>query len=477
MKKKLFLPLGILIGLAVLGFVVYPFLRNNLSGAKTQTAFQTEPAKKGSVSVSVGATGTVRANQSTTILWQASGKIAQVNVKKGQPVEANAVLSELGRTSLSQNLIQAQADLVNAKQALDKAINNSETRANAHLALIQAQQALDDATKETQSKLYQRASQETIDIARANLINSNDALSQAEAVFNQTKGAGENSLIYAAGLSQYASARQKQQQADYNLRYVQELPDPLTVEEAHTKLDQAKAQLLTAKENWEKVKDGPNPDDVLSAQVKVDSAQATLDLARLTAPFTGTITQVNSQVGDLVTAGKLAFQLDDLSRLLVDIEVSEVDINQVKLGQPVTLTFDAIPGQQYTGSITDLASVGTSASGTVNFTVTVEIKNPTPEIKPGITAAANITVNQLDDVLMVPSRAVRTVNEKRVVYVLKNNVTAEVEITLGASANNYSQITSGDLKTGDLIILNPSTTMTPGGGAGGGGVMFGRAVK
>ena len=84
-----------------------------------------------------------------------------------------------------------------------------------------------------------------------------------------------------------------------------------------------------------------------------------------------------------------------------------------------------------------------------------------------MTAAVNVTVSQLDDVLLVPSRAVRTVDNKRVVYVLKNNIPMPVEITLGASANNYSQITSGDLKVGDRIILNPPANMPqmgPGGG-------------
>lgn len=467
MKKKILIPLGILIGLAVVVFVVLPAL-NSAGGNSAETNYQTEAAHKGSVSVSVGATGTVQANQTAVLSWQTGGKVEQVNVQKGQQVEADAVLAELEPTSLSQNVLQAQVDLVNAKEALDKAINNSEARAEAHLALIQAEQELDDAEEEAQSKLYQRASQETIDIARANLINANEALDASEAIWDAARGAGEESPVYAAGLSQYARARQEQQQAEYNLRYVEELPDPLTVEEVNVKLDQAEAKLLTAKQNWEKVKNGPDEDEVLAAQVKLDIAQATLDLARLTAPFGGTITQVDSQPGDLVSAGKQAFQIDDLSRLLVDVDISEVDINQVQIGQPVTLTFDAISDKTYTAVVTDIASVGTTASGTVTFTVTVEIQNPSPEIKPGMTAAVNVTVNQLDDVLLVPSRAVRTVNNQRVVYVLRNSLPTPVEITLGASANNYSQILAGDLQEGDLIITNPSTNLT-----GGPGMMMG----
>lgn len=461
MKKKVLISLAAVIGLAIIGVVIYPSINLWLAGSQAQNEYQTEPAKVGSLSVEIGGTGAVRANQSATIPWQTSGKVSLVHVQKGQQVNEDTVLAELEPGSLPQNILQAQVDLVNAQTALGEAINNSEARANAHLALIEAQQDLEDAEEEAQSMLYRRASQETIDIARANLINANEALDQAEGVWQQTQGAGEDSPVYAAGLSQYAAARQEQQRADYNLRYVESLPDPLSVEEANVKVDQAKARLLAAKQDWEKVKDGPDADEVLAAQVRIDIAQANLDLARLTAPFAGTITRVDSQAGDLVNIGLTAIRIDDLSRLLVDVDISEVDIRQVQIGQVVSLTFDGIPGETFRGIVSEIAETGTSTSGTVNFTVTVEVQDPSAEIKPGMTAAVNIIVSQLDQVLMVPSRAVRTVDGQRVVYVLRDSLPAAVEISLGASANSYSQVANGSIKEGDLIIINPPSSAMP----------------
>lgn len=470
MKKKVLIPLIVVIGLAVIGFFVYPSVKAPLNGKQAQSSYQTEAAKNGNISVIVGGTGNVRANQSATIAWQTSGKVAQVTVKKGQQVEEDTVLAKLEPSSLPQNVLQAQVDLVNAQDALDKAINNSQARADANLALVQAQQALDDAEKEAQSKLYRRASQETIDISRANLILANEALEKAESNWDRSQGAGEDTSIYAAGLSQLAKARQDQQRAEYNLRYVEGLPDPLLVEESNIKVDQAKAKLLTAKQNWEKIKDGPDADQVLAAQTRMDIAQATLNLAQVTAPFAGSITRIDIQVGDLVNNGVQAVKIDDLSSLLVDVDISEVDISQVQIGQPVSMAFDALTGQEFNGTVNDIASSGTSNGGSVNFTVTVEIQNPSLEIKPGMTAAINITVNQLTDVLVVPSRAVRTVDGNRVVYVLKNDQLQSVDITLGSSANNYSQITAGDIKIGDLVVLNPPSGGLPmGPGAGGSG--------
>lgn len=456
MNKKTLLFVGFAAA-AIIIFVSGSLLSKNSSG--NAEAYQVEPAGYGDISVSIGATGTVRANQSAMLVWQTSGKVETIYVQKGQHVQEDAILADLASTSLAQNIILAQVDLFNAEEALDKAINNSEERANAHLALIQAEQALEDAEDEAQSKLFQRASQETIDIARANLINANEALDDAENIFERTKGSGEESVVYAAGLSQYAKARQEQTRAVYNLRYVQDLPDALAVEEVNAKLDQVKAQYLSAKEEWEKVKDGPNENDVQAAQAKVDSAQAALDFALLKAPFAGTVTLIENKSGDLVSAGNKAFQLDDLSHMLVDVDVSEVDINQVKLGQPVNMTFDAIPDQEFEGVVSDIALFGTNTSGSVYFSVTVEVQESTPEIKPGMTAAVNIVVNEMKNVLLVPSRAVRTAKGNRIVYVLDGKNAIPVEITLGVSANNYSQILSGDIKEGDSIILNPPAAL------------------
>lgn len=463
MKKKIWIVLGVVAVLLVVGYFALPMLRNGSSAG--QSSFQTEAAKTGNLTAFVGATGTVRANQSAVLVWQTSGQVDTVKVKKGQMVKDNDELANLQQTSLAQNIILAQADLINAQTALDKTLNVGQARADAQLAMVQAEKALNDAQKASQSKLYQRASQNTIDIAHANLITANEALDRAESAFNANSGRGDSDPVYAAALSQVAQARQNQVKADYNFRYSQGLPDPLDVEEVNAKLDQAKAKLLSAKQDWEKIKDGPNPNDVAAAQARLASAQATLNLQRMVAPFAGTITSVNVLPGDLISAGKAAFQIDDLSRLLVDVQVSEVDINRVQIGQPVSLTFDAISDQTFSGTIDEISSVGAVTNGAVNFTVTIQLNNPSADVRPGMTSAVNIAVDQLNNVLMIPSRAVRTEDGKRVVYVLKDGTANPVEITLGSSSGNYSQVSKGDVKAGDLIILNPPATFgRPSGG-------------
>ena len=454
-RRRWIAVVGVLVVLAgILVYVVPKVLANQ--SKSLLSGYQTAKISRGDLTAFVGATGTVRSNQSTVLTWQTTGTIGRVNAVLRQKVTANTVLAELDEGSLPQAVIMAQADLVSAQKALDTLMTTSTDRANAQLALVQAQKAVDDAQKKRQSLQFQRASQETIDIARANLIQAKSALDDATTIYNRNKTRSSDDPVYAAALSQFAAAQQRYDQASYNLQYVQGLPSPLDIQEADANLEVAKAQLQSAKQTWEQVKDGPNPQDVTAAKARVEAAQATLKLVRLTAPFNGTITAVDIKPGDQATPGLVAFQLDDLSHLYIDIAVSEVDIDRIKTGQPVTLTLDAIQDRQFQGSIAEISPVASAdKTGAVNFTVTVEIADDNQQIRPGMTAAANIAVSQLKNVLLVPNRAIRTQNGARIVYLVRNGVPTPTEITLGSTSNTQSEVTNGDIHAGDEIILNP----------------------
>ena len=115
-----------------------------------------------------------------------------------------------------------------------------------------------------------------------------------------------------------------------------------------------------------------------------------------------------------------------------------------------------------------MAQAGTDSGGVVSFKVTVELTDADQLVKPGMTAAVNILVNELADVPLVPNRAVRVVDGKRVIYLLKNGIPVRTEISLGASGDTVSVIAGGDAQVGDVVILNPPVEFGPGGGPGGG---------
>jgi HlyD family secretion protein len=176
------------------------------------------------------------------------------------------------------------------------------------------------------------------------------------------------------------------------------------------------------------------------------------------------LTQAQPQAGDRVSQDDLAFQLDDLSQLKIDLQISEVDINSVAVGQLVTVTFDAVQEKSYNGVVTSVDLSGHKNQGAVDFTVTVALTDADQAVKPGMTAAVTITVKNVSDALVIPNRAVRVLNGQRIVYILKNGQAVAVDVRLGAVTDANSEVVGGDLKEGDLIILNPPSSAGAGEG-------------
>ncbi len=133
------------------------------------------------------------------------------------------------------------------------------------------------------------------------------------------------------------------------------------------------------------------------------------------------------------------------------------------VGQDVNLTFDAIRDKNYNGKVIEVARVGTVSQAGVDFKVTVELTDEDDAVRPGMTAAVNIVVNKLENVLLIPNRAVRFQNGKRVVYVQGANplMPDQVEIQIGASSDVYSEVLGDTLKEGDQIVLNPPAEFSP----------------
>jgi HlyD family secretion protein len=417
-SKKTRIWLGI--GFALIVILILLLARR---GSRTpDTAFQTSPLTRGELTATVGATGTVRAAQSAALNWQTSGTVEQVTADVGDAVRRDEVLASLAMDSVPQAVIQAQANLVTAQRALEDA-RSSTGSAKAAIALNQAEEA------------YKKAYDYRLSL-------------------NGKQWIQEARIKYLGG--------QQVPEIIWHRGYV----DEGTIRDADESLALRKAELDDARRNYERLKDGPNPDDIAAAQANVDAAQAILNTASIISPINGTVTQALPLVGDHATAGSLAFRVDDLSRLLVDVEVSEVDINNVNVGQPVQLALDAVSSATYNGEVEQVAQAGDTSSGAVVFTVTVRMTDPDAAVKPGMTAAVNIIVKQVADQLLIPNRAVRLVDGERVVYVLQNGRPVPIQITLGASSDTMSVLVDGDLSEGDLIILNPPSAN---GGPFGGG--------
>jgi HlyD family secretion protein len=471
MKKYGKLILGM--GIFLIMVVVFFYLRNR-NQVTTTDQFQTVKAVRGSLMATIGATGIVRSNQSAVLNWQTSGTVGEINVKLGEFSRKGDTLASILPTSLPQNVILARADLINARKALDTVMISNTSRAQAQLALSNAKKAFADASYTRQALEIGRNNKDAAANAEAQYVIASKNLEAAQASYDRLASLPDDNTSKALAFSALYDAQQVVKSRLNAWNWYKNQASSQDISEADAKLALAQAQLEDAQREWDRVKDGPDQNDVSSAQARVTASQASLNSAYIFAPFNGTITEIKPMVGDQVSPGIPVFRIDDLSRLLVDVQVSEVDINSVQLGQSVNLSFDAILDVNYHGEVVSVAQVGNTNQGAVSFSVTVELTDADDRVKPGMTSAVTVIVNKLDNVLLVPNRAVRLVNNQRVVYILSNGVSKEIKITLGATSGIDSEVLSGDLKQGDLIILNPQSSFSPGGAdQPGGGGMFG----
>ncbi len=260
-------------------------------------------------------------------------------------------------------------------------------------------------------------------------------------------------------------------------------------------IEAAQATLDTAKNNLAKELAGPVTATVDLAEVAVEQDKVTvqqdalnLQEAEVVAPFNATVTAINISVGQSdgtaavnVTPGQAsavsgsgAIQVADLNNLQIVVNMAETDIVNVKVGQPVEITLDAVPDVTLNGKVSQIVPAGTVSSGVVSYAVTISLINPPSTVKTGMTADLNVIVQQHANVLLVPNRAVHTTGTTKTVTVLYEGQQIQVPVKTGLSNDTMTEITSG-LKQGDVVVLTATTaasTSSNRGPGGPGGAIF-----
>lgn len=225
-----------------------------------------------------------------------------------------------------------------------------------------------------------------------------------------------------------------------------------------------------------------------NAKASLESAQDRLDDYMVTSPITGTVVEKTVKAGDNVGTGSNSNNtlciIYDLSYLQMTLNIDELDIDNVEVGQVVNVTSDAKEGQTFTGVVTKVSVVGTTSGGTTTYPVTVRIDD-TDGLRPGMNVDAEIVLSSADGVLAIPSLAV---NRGDTVLVTSDSPSAAnaleqeapegyayVQVTTGISDDSYIEISSG-LQEGDTVAYLRTASSgsdmmmsgMPGGDMGGG---------
>ena len=206
-----------------------------------------------------------------------------------------------------------------------------------------------------------------------------------------------------------------------------------------------------------------------SAELNMDNLQEAMNNYTITSPISGTIIEKNAKAGDALSAGSDLCTIFDLSYLEMTLNVDELQVSSLSVGQSVQVTADAVPDKTYTGVVTRVSLKGTSNGGTTTYPVKVRI-DETDGLRPGMNANAEIVVAQAKNTLTVPNAAIVRGGYVLVTQDSPSAVNADpgmiapdgyvyVPVKTGVSDDNYTQIVSG-LTGNDTVAYDSAAAST-----------------
>jgi HlyD family secretion protein len=401
-----------LIGLALIvllaAFILYKFT----AGGSDAPDYQTVVAERGNVVSRVSTSGSLQAVVTVDVGSQVSGRIQELFADFNSPVKKGQRIAKIDPSLFAASVVQAEANVMAAS-------------ANVSRLTITAEDAERQAKRASEVYAQRLISETERDNAVATARSARAAVDQAQA--------------------QLAQSRAQLEQAQTNLRYTDIL--------------------------------SPTDGVVISRAVNVGQTVA----ASLSAPVIFTIAQ-------------------DLRKMEVHTNVAESDIGRLKPGMRVTFTVDAYPGEPFRGSIRDIRNAPQVVQNVVTYDAVIDVANDDLKLKPGMTATVSIVTDRRRDVISVPNTALRFRPEgapaggagaaaaggsspagagagqrrprgegrlaegesdddavpvvvKRTLYVLVNGVPVPREVTTGLTDGRVTEITGGDLKEGEAIIV------------------------
>lgn len=220
------------------------------------------------------------------------------------------------------------------------------------------------------------------------------------------------------------------------------------------KFEAAEASIASAEKN------------IISARADLANQKSNAAERRVVSPIDGTVNAVNIKNGDdlsKLSSGntrQVPIIIGDLGTMKAQVQVNEVDVANVSIGQKVMMNLDALDNFETAGRVEKMDSLGTLTSGVVTYNVTIDFDSLDPRIKPEMSVSASIITDVKQNVLMVPSSAVKSQRGATYVEVLTGSTPEQKDVAVGASNSTDTEIVSG-ISEGDKVVtqtINPSST-------------------
>jgi RND family efflux transporter MFP subunit len=230
---------------------------------------------------------------------------------------------------------------------------------------------------------------------------------------------------------------------------------------SRSEYDQRRAQVDSARQQYQAARNAAEQSyrALEAARARVALARKSVADTTVRAPFAGLVAERVVSVGDYVTRGTRVATVVRIDPMRVELTIPEQAVSLVKVGQPVRLTVDAYPGEEFTANVRFVSP--SLAERQRALTVEAVAANRDGRLKPGLFATASIQQTQGAPALLIPANAVETVAGTSRVYVLESDKVEERIVTIGQTAGDKLEVTSG-VAQGEVVALDPRGKLTDG---------------
>lgn len=470
--------------------------------ASVDASYTEAAPERRDVTNTLSGTGTLNPANTYTVKSLVDGKVLTGTIEEGNIVEESNVLYTIDSSDASTNFEKAEIAMQQAQRSYDKVVDRQYVRAEVAGVVSSLKVTKGDEVTSGQEVAVIRDSSRmllTLEFPAADAANFSVGQSAAvtlDGTFEQLDGtvtsvSGTDALSAGNLLTRTVTITVKNagglttaQAATASINGVSSIGSATFAYQAERTLTAQAAGTVTSinvQEGSDVAKDdiilGLSGDDLTesiqsaseslrSAEISMQNLQDTMNNYTITAPISGTIIEKDAKVGDAVKTGDTLCIVYDLSYLEMNINVDELQISSISVGQQVQITADAVPDKTYVGTVTRVSMKGASNGGTTTYPVSIRIDD-TDGLRPGMNANAEIVVAKANNALVVPNAAVV---RGSYVLVTKDSPSAAnadttmeapegfvyVPVKTGVSDDDYTQIVSG-IQEGDTIGYDPSS--------------------
>lgn len=410
---------------------------NPFAANEPETNQQLFEVVTGDLTVSVSGSGNIAVSNEARLTFGTGGRIDKIFINEGDEIAEGEVLAKLDTAPLELALTQAQVALAQAQIARSQA---QIAQVQAPVALTQAQAAL------AQAQTARNQAQIALNMAEDNLEDADDLLRRLRR-FRVT------GITMERAESQFEAAELQFEAAEFQLEAAE-----LQLEAAGSQIEIAESQLKLAEPQLEAA-----DLQLEAAGQALEETQRQLDGAGITAPFDGAVVNVGVDEGDTVSTATTIVHLIDPTSMELKIAVWERDIPMIRLSQRAIMEVDALPDVQLKGWVTSISLLPTVEAGVILYKVTIGFDVPQGLVlKVGMSAEADIIIDERSNVLLVPNRAIKqdgqgnqiveVIVEAMVNEQIQQRLVIKRLVVTGISDGFETEIVEG-LSEGEMVVV------------------------